>query len=75
MTAPDASGWLPHAIGYIADWLGFQMRISDLPGSVLAVAHHGQLTYERAYGVAERVADRNDPVADARASLAKEMYG
>ena len=53
MSAPDTSGWLPHAIGYVADWLGFQMRVSELPGLVLAVAHHGKLAYERAYGVAD----------------------
>jgi CubicO group peptidase (beta-lactamase class C family) len=53
MSAPDASGWLPHAIGYIADWLGFQMRLSELPGSVFAVAHRGELAHERAYGVAD----------------------
>jgi CubicO group peptidase (beta-lactamase class C family) len=53
MSAPDASGWLPHAIDYVADWLGFQMRVSDLPGAVLAVAHRDKLTYERAYGVAD----------------------
>ena len=50
MSAPD---WLPHAIGYIADWLGFQMRLSELPGSVFAVAHRGELAHERAYGVAD----------------------
>jgi CubicO group peptidase (beta-lactamase class C family) len=53
MSAPDTSGWLPHAIGYVADWLGFQMRVSELPGGVLAVAYHGKLAYERAYGVAD----------------------
>jgi CubicO group peptidase (beta-lactamase class C family) len=53
MSAPDTSDWLPHAIGYVADWLGFQMRVSELPGSVLAVAHRGQLTHEQAYGVAD----------------------
>jgi CubicO group peptidase (beta-lactamase class C family) len=53
MSASDVSGWLPHAIAYVADWLGFQMRVSELPGSVLAVAHRGKLAYERAYGVAD----------------------
>jgi len=52
MSAPDAAGWLPHAIGYIADWLGFQMRLSELPGSVFAVAHRGELAHERAYAPA-----------------------
>jgi CubicO group peptidase (beta-lactamase class C family) len=53
MSAPEIVGWLPHAIAYVADWLGFQMRVSELPGSVLAVAHRGKLAYERAYGVAD----------------------
>jgi CubicO group peptidase (beta-lactamase class C family) len=29
------------------------MRVSELPGSVLAVTHRGELAYERAYGVAD----------------------
>lgn len=53
VSAPEISGWLPHAIDYVADWLGFQMRSSELPGCVLAVSHSGKLAYERAFGVAD----------------------
>jgi CubicO group peptidase (beta-lactamase class C family) len=53
MSVPDIADWLPPAIAYVADWLGFQMRASELPGCVLAVAHRGELAFERAYGVAD----------------------
>jgi CubicO group peptidase (beta-lactamase class C family) len=53
MTAPDPSVWLPHAVRYVSDWLDFQMRLSELPGCVLAVARHGQVLHESAYGVAD----------------------
>jgi CubicO group peptidase (beta-lactamase class C family) len=53
MSVPDIADWLPPAIAYVADWLGFQMRASELPGCVLAVAHRGELAFERAHGVAD----------------------
>ncbi len=53
MSSLDVSDWLPHATRYVADWLDFQMRLSEQPGCVLAVAHNGALVCERAYGVAD----------------------
>jgi CubicO group peptidase (beta-lactamase class C family) len=53
MSGADVPVWLPHAVSYVADWLGFQLRAADLPGAVLAVAHGGELVHERAFGVAE----------------------
>ena len=45
--------WLPHAVRYLEQWLGFQMRLTEQPGCVLAVAHGGALVGERAFGVAD----------------------
>ena len=30
--------WLQYAMDYVPDWLGFQMRASEQPGCVIAVA-------------------------------------
>jgi CubicO group peptidase (beta-lactamase class C family) len=47
------SDWLPPAIAYIERWLEFQMRLSEQPGCVVAIAHDGALVSERAFGVAD----------------------
>ncbi len=45
--------WLPAALAYLPEWLGYQMRQSEQPGCVLAVAHRGELVLERAWGHAD----------------------
>lgn len=44
--------WLADAVRYAERWLELQVRASDLPGCVVAVARHGELVAERAFGVA-----------------------
>ena len=48
-----AIDWLQPAIRYGEQWLDYQIRASELPGCVLAVAHQGKVVAERAYGVAD----------------------
>jgi D-alanyl-D-alanine carboxypeptidase len=45
--------WLTAALDYIPDWLGFQMRLMEQPGCVLAVAWNGRVVLERAFGHAD----------------------
>jgi CubicO group peptidase (beta-lactamase class C family) len=45
--------WLKCALDYIPDWLAFQMRASERPGCVIAMAHRGRVVLERAFGVAD----------------------
>lgn len=45
--------WLPAALDYIPRWLDFQMRLAEQPGCVVAVAEHGRIVLEQAFGVAE----------------------
>ncbi|MCW6508742.1 serine hydrolase domain-containing protein [Lichenifustis flavocetrariae] len=45
--------WLPEAVRYAEQWLGYQMRSTEQPGCVLAVAHRGKLVAEHAFGVAD----------------------
>ncbi len=47
--------WLGNAIRYVDEWLDFQMRLTRQPGCVLAFAHKGRVTFERAYGHADIV--------------------
>ena len=35
--------WLQSATGYIRDWLEFQLRASEQPGCIVAIAHRGKL--------------------------------
>jgi CubicO group peptidase (beta-lactamase class C family) len=44
--------WLPFAAEYICDWLEFQLRASQQPGLIVALAHRGEILIERAYGTA-----------------------
>jgi CubicO group peptidase (beta-lactamase class C family) len=44
--------WLPAALDYIPRWLEFQMESSQQPGCMIAVAHHGNVVLERAFGSA-----------------------
>src|SRR3984957_15463264 len=42
--------WLQSATGYIRDWLEFQLRASEQPGCIVAIAHRGKLVAEYAFG-------------------------
>ena len=43
--------WLQFAADYICDWLEFQLRASQQPGLIVALAR-GEILVERAFGVA-----------------------
>ncbi|MDP7344507.1 MAG: serine hydrolase domain-containing protein, partial [Alphaproteobacteria bacterium] len=45
--------WLKAALDYIPQWLEYQMRLTDLPGCSVAVAHKGRVVIEQAFGVAD----------------------
>ena len=45
--------WLPAALAYIPAWLDYQMRQSEQPGCVVAVAHRGEVLLEQAFGHAD----------------------
>lgn len=44
--------WLASALDYIPHWLDFQMRASQQPGCLVAIAHRGTIILERAFGSA-----------------------
>jgi CubicO group peptidase (beta-lactamase class C family) len=43
------------AIGYISNWIGFQLRASQQPGCIIAIAHRGKVVGEYAFGYANLV--------------------
>jgi D-alanyl-D-alanine carboxypeptidase len=45
--------WLPAALDYIPRWIEFQMRQSEQPGCVIAIADNGEIVLEQAFGVAD----------------------
>jgi CubicO group peptidase (beta-lactamase class C family) len=45
--------WLSSALDYIPEWLAFQMRMSEQPGCIVAIAHRGRVVLERAWGAAD----------------------
>src|SRR5579872_6855247 len=45
--------WLGAALDYIPRWLEFQVRQTELPGCVIAVAQRGRIVLERAFGYAD----------------------
>src|SRR5262249_61161749 len=45
--------WLRPAIDYIRDWLQFQLDSSLQPGCIIAVAYHGEIVAEHAFGIAD----------------------
>jgi CubicO group peptidase (beta-lactamase class C family) len=47
--------WLQPALDNISTWIEFQMRASQQPGCVFAVAHRDQVVLERAIGYADIV--------------------
>jgi CubicO group peptidase (beta-lactamase class C family) len=44
--------WLQPAIGYIRSWIEFQVRASQQPGCIVAIAHRGKMVAEYAFGYA-----------------------
>ena len=47
--------WLKPALDYIPQWLEYQLRDTEQPGCVIAVAHKARIVLERAFGFAELV--------------------
>lgn len=47
--------WLAAALDYVPQWLAFQMRLSNNPGCIVAIAHRDKIILERAFGVADKV--------------------
>jgi D-alanyl-D-alanine carboxypeptidase len=45
--------WLKAALDYIPRWLEYQMRDSEQPGCVIAIAHQGRIVLEDAFGHAD----------------------
>jgi len=45
--------WLKAALDYIPRWLEYQMRDTEQPGCVLAIAHQGRIVLEDAFGHAD----------------------
>lgn len=45
--------WLKPALDYIARWIGFQMRLHEQPGCVIAIAHQGRIVLDQAFGHAD----------------------
>lgn len=51
--ATTLPAWLTAALDYLPQWLAFQMRVSEQPGCVVAVAHKGEVVWEQAFGSAD----------------------
>jgi CubicO group peptidase (beta-lactamase class C family) len=49
--------WLGAALDYAPKWIGHQMRIFELPGCAIAVAHRGRIVLETAFGHADLIRD------------------
>jgi CubicO group peptidase (beta-lactamase class C family) len=47
--------WQQSAIDYIRSWIGFQVRASQQPGCIVAIAYRGKLVAEYAFGYANLV--------------------
>ena len=45
--------WLRAALDRIPDYIAHQMRISEQPGCAIAIAHHGKVVLEQAFGYAD----------------------
>ncbi len=45
--------WLAPALTYVPHWIGYQMRVSEQPGCVIAIAYRGTIVHESAYGHAD----------------------
>ena len=44
--------WLAAGLEYVQSWLGFQMRLWEQPGCIIAIAHRDSIVLQRAYGSA-----------------------
>jgi CubicO group peptidase (beta-lactamase class C family) len=49
------NNWLKPALDYIPQWLEYQIRESEQPGCVIAIAHKGRVVLEEAFGYADLV--------------------
>ena len=47
------SEWLQHALRYVEHWLAYQIRATEQPGCVIAVANGSNVVLERAFGIAD----------------------
>jgi CubicO group peptidase (beta-lactamase class C family) len=45
--------WLTAALDYVPQWLEFQMRLSQLPGCIIAIVQRDHVIHEQAFGVAD----------------------
>lgn len=45
--------WLPAALDYIPQWVGYQVRLHELPGVSIALALNGKTVLEAAFGSAD----------------------
>jgi CubicO group peptidase (beta-lactamase class C family) len=52
----EMTDWFGPALDYIPQWLEYQMRQSEQPGCVIAIAHRGEVVLERAFGHADIMA-------------------
>jgi CubicO group peptidase (beta-lactamase class C family) len=52
----DLPAWLPPALAYIPQWLGYQMRTTEQPGCAIAIGYKGQIVLDAAFGHADLVA-------------------
>ncbi|WP_375458236.1 serine hydrolase domain-containing protein [uncultured Enterovirga sp.] len=49
----DRPAWLDGALAYAESWLAIQLRVHEQPGVAVAVAHEGEIVFERAFGCAD----------------------
>jgi CubicO group peptidase (beta-lactamase class C family) len=52
-TEQDRDAWLRPAVAAASAWIEYQMRVMQQVGCVLAVARHGEVVFERAFGLAD----------------------
>ena len=46
--------WLKAALDYVPHWLDYQMRTTEQPGCVVAIAYRGRVVLEQAFGHADQ---------------------
>lgn len=52
-TTQDKDAWLRPALAAVSAWIEYQMRVMQQVGCVLAIARHGEVVFERAFGLAD----------------------